>query len=179
MSSYSDNFAAAGITSMDQVEENPRMILWSLTIPLFSGRQIWPQSISRAWNHPGGSPEEEKDAVRFHADPSWRTWRFLWTRDSWSPILRSTLHLVAGLRKRYFRRKNSLEDVYVISIFSVDILVLPPHQPFYGSPDFYMATLTWPEVTSGYHRIKAINLLERTRKSQHDFTKLGHFNQNR
>ena len=35
-----------------------------------------------------------------------------------------------------------MKDVYVISIFSVDILVLPPHQPFYGSPDFYMATLT-------------------------------------
>ena len=28
MSRYSDNFAAAGITSMDQVEENLRMILW-------------------------------------------------------------------------------------------------------------------------------------------------------
>ena len=44
------------------------------------------------------------------------------------PHIEEYIALVAGLRKRYFRRKKSLEDVYVISIFSVDILVLPPHQ---------------------------------------------------
>ena len=45
---------------MDQVRDNVTMKLFSLTMLLFSGRQTWPQSISRAWNHPGGPPEEDK-----------------------------------------------------------------------------------------------------------------------
>ena len=63
MTRYSDNFAAAGVTSMDQVGidiiDDPYQCQ-GCNIDIFPGCTTGPQSTCRAWHYSGRSPEEDK-----------------------------------------------------------------------------------------------------------------------
>ena len=78
MTRYSDNFAAAGITTMDQVGGPPSMCDDNEKLQLIAGCQTGSKPTCRAWDHAGGPPEEDQHLHPGDPRPAEceREWRF-------------------------------------------------------------------------------------------------------